>query len=177
MISSPDDDCLPEEIKKPLCQLCTVHEHKYRCPRCDMLTCSLACAKAHKEKYACSGVRDHVASLRVKMQDFSLGTMRKDLRFIDQAIVVSNKTKKTAAAGPATISKKVKNLRYFLRKKRNIIYKHSPSPMFARAANNTTYFDTSAGQEKHIVWTMELIFLRNAGNLGAFNPFHCEKLA
>jgi hypothetical protein len=30
------------------------------------------------------------------MSDFSLGTMRKDLRFIDDAIVISNKSKKEA---------------------------------------------------------------------------------
>jgi len=146
---------------KPLCQVCGTHEHKYRCPRCEELTCSLACAKQHKQQTGCTGVRDHVATLRVKMQEFTLGTLRKDLRFIDQAIVVSNKTKKTAGAVGAAVSKKVKNLRYFLRKKRNIVYKHSPSGVFARAANNTTYFDTSAGQEKHIVWTVELIFLKN----------------
>jgi hypothetical protein len=75
-----------------------------------------------------------VSSLRVKMQDFTLGTMRKDLRFIDDAIVVSNKSKKEARKLQTSgVSKKVKNLRYFLRKKRNIIYRHSPSSMFKRS--------------------------------------------
>ncbi len=80
------------------------------------------------------------------MQDFSLGTMRKDLRFLDDAIVVSNKSKKEAGGLQVTgVSKKVKNLRYFLRKKRNITYKHSPSNKFSRSQLNTTYFDTSSG--------------------------------
>ena len=75
-----------------------------------------------------------MSSLRVKMQDFTLGTMRKDLRFIDDAIVVSNKSKKEAGKLQTSgVSKKVKNLRYFLRKKRNIIYRHSPSSMFKRS--------------------------------------------
>ena len=37
-----------EEIKKELkasCQLCNQNEHRYKCPRCLMLTCSLSCSK------------------------------------------------------------------------------------------------------------------------------------
>jgi hypothetical protein len=48
----------------------------------------------------------------------------------------------------AKIPKKVKNLRYFLKKKRNIVYKHSPSSMFSRASQNTTYFDTSLSPDR-----------------------------
>ncbi len=105
--------------------------------------------------------------------------MRKDLRFLDEAIVVSNKTKKLAATNPA-INKKVKNLRYFLRKKRNIVYRHSPTTMFGRGALNTTYFDTSSA-DKHVIWTVELIFLRaqkDAPTDSSFSPFaHCDQAA
>jgi hypothetical protein len=113
------------------------------------------------------------------MQDFSIGTMRKDLRFLDDAIVISNKSKKEATVlqTPA-LSKKIKNLRYFLRKKRNIMFKHSPSGVFSRSHLNTTYFDTSSGQDKHVIWTVELIFLkRNQSSMGDFSPFYCETLA
>ena len=139
---SSDEEHPTRALKSP-CTICMKEEHKYKCPRCDLLTCSLACSKEHKQKFNCSGLRDHVSSLRVKMQDFTLGTMRKDLRFIDEAIAVSNKSKKDlGVVAMPTVSKKVKNLRYFLKKKRNIIYKHSPSAMFSRNKLNTTYFDT-----------------------------------
>jgi hypothetical protein len=96
-----------------------------------MLTCSLGCSKAHKEQFGCTGQRDSVSSLRVKMQDFTLGTMRKDLKFLDQAIGMTNKYKKKAIsdqleAGDTRIPKKIKNLRYFLKKNRNIVFKHAP---------------------------------------------------
>ena len=86
------------------------------------------------------------------MNDFTLGDMRRDLQFIDEAITVSNKSKKKALLEPTQggmaiekIPKKVKNLRYFLRKKRNIIYKHSPASMFSRGQLNTTVFDSNTG--------------------------------
>jgi hypothetical protein len=102
------------------------------------------------------------------MGEFALGTMKRDLRFLDEAITVSNKSKKVALLDPhqggtaqTKIPKKTKNLRYFLRKKRNIIYKHSPSSMFSRANNNHTYFDSST-PDKQVHWTVELIFLKKS---------------
>ena len=35
-------------IAKAQCSVCAEAEHKYRCPRCQVLTCSLACVKSHK---------------------------------------------------------------------------------------------------------------------------------
>ena len=55
------------------------------------------------------------------------------------------------------VPKKIKNLRYFLKKKRNVMLKHSPSQMFARSALNTTTLDNT---NKCIMWTVELIFLK-----------------
>lgn len=100
------------------------------------------------------------------MVDFGLGTLKKDLRFLDDAITVSNTAKKRSLLDPSQggnaiekIPKKFKNLRYFLRKKRNIIYKHAPSTMFSRSQLNTTYFE-NVGAEKLVLWTVELIFFR-----------------
>lgn len=59
------------------------------------------------------------------------------------------------------IPKKVKNLRYFLRKKRDIIYKNSPTSMFSRSSLNNTYFDSST-PDKLVYWTVELIFLKKS---------------
>ena len=41
--SSSDDDDSREVAAKPkdLCQVCTVEEHKYKCPACLLLTCGL----------------------------------------------------------------------------------------------------------------------------------------
>ena len=81
--------------------MCTKAEYKYKCPRCLILTCSLNCSKEHKTQLNCSGVKDHVSSLNIRMNDFSLGNMRKDLRFLDDAIALSNTAKKKSLLDPS----------------------------------------------------------------------------
>ena len=41
-----------------LCAICHVSTPKYKCPRCSLRTCSLACIKKHKAWSECSGTRD-----------------------------------------------------------------------------------------------------------------------
>ncbi|XP_060588495.1 zinc finger HIT domain-containing protein 3-like [Ruditapes philippinarum] len=36
-------------IKKAVCEICKEVEHKYRCPQCKIVYCSLPCYKTHKE--------------------------------------------------------------------------------------------------------------------------------
>lgn len=40
--------------------------HRYRCPRCFTLTCSLPCIKRHKQWAQCNGVRDPTAYIKQK---------------------------------------------------------------------------------------------------------------
>jgi hypothetical protein len=46
---------------KAQCELCKKEAAKYKCPRCALRTCSLACVKDHKTKFHCSGKRDRTA--------------------------------------------------------------------------------------------------------------------
>jgi len=145
-----EDEAVPFRMTKEVCTICMKQEHKYKCPRCMALSCSLGCSKEHKQATGCSGQKDHVSSLKLKMNDFSLVALRKDLKFMDSAISLSNTCKKKASTNEdqggtavSKIPKKTKNLRYFLKKKRNITFKHSPSALFTRSSLNTTYFDTT----------------------------------
>ncbi|KAF1751040.1 hypothetical protein GCK72_017592 [Caenorhabditis remanei] len=47
----------PEVVDPKLCKVCLKVEFKYRCPRCDLRTCSLDCSKRHKAENDCDGVR------------------------------------------------------------------------------------------------------------------------
>ncbi|KAK0389743.1 hypothetical protein NLU13_3316 [Sarocladium strictum] len=44
-----------------LCAICHVSPPKYKCPRCNLRTCSLACSKKHKAWSECNGERDATA--------------------------------------------------------------------------------------------------------------------
>ena len=79
---------------------------------------------------------------------------------MESAISLSNAAKKRSLEHNdlQKLPKKLKNLRYFLKKKRGIIYKHAPSStLFARARENTTAFDNTS---KSILWAVELLFIQ-----------------
>lgn len=40
------------------CDSCSIAESKYRCPRCEVTSCSLECVQSHKSRTKCSGTRD-----------------------------------------------------------------------------------------------------------------------
>ena len=46
-----------------------IHPHQYCCPRCAARTCSLPCAKRHKQWSQCNGIRD--PSIYVKRSDLA----------------------------------------------------------------------------------------------------------
>ncbi|CAK0859135.1 unnamed protein product, partial [Prorocentrum cordatum] len=60
-----------------LCEWCGEGAAKYRCPACELRTCSAACVRAHKEERECSGKRPRtsfVAPLRAfSNQDVIVG--------------------------------------------------------------------------------------------------------
>ena len=54
---------IPFRLKTSLntCQICCHTTAKYRCPRCEIKTCSLPCVKQHKVTSGCTGERDKTA--------------------------------------------------------------------------------------------------------------------
>ncbi|KAM0322970.1 hypothetical protein ACHAQA_009069 [Verticillium albo-atrum] len=44
-----------------LCAICHIQTPKYKCPACDIRTCSLPCTRRHKAWSSCSGIRDATA--------------------------------------------------------------------------------------------------------------------
>ena len=134
-------------VEKDLCQVCGQQEHKYKCPACATITCSLPCVRAHKEASGCSGVKQVApnGSIKLRLGEMSLGTIKGDMKMIEQGINMSNRAKKENILAKVGAShtlgvkpvdpkqlKKQKTLKQFLRKKRGINYFCSPSPLFAR---------------------------------------------
>ncbi|OQV25994.1 putative Box C/D snoRNA protein 1 [Hypsibius exemplaris] len=71
------------KISERICEMCTENASKYRCPRCEMATCSLPCTVKHKEIHGCSGQRNRAAFIsRVSFDDASLSS---DIAFLEDA--------------------------------------------------------------------------------------------
>ncbi|CAL2045165.1 unnamed protein product [Caenorhabditis brenneri] len=74
-------------VDPKLCRVCLKNEHKYRCPRCDLRSCSLDCSKRHKEEKDCDGVRQPF----IKVEKLSQYDSRKSIE--DQKFMYSMKEK------------------------------------------------------------------------------------
>ena len=49
------------------CGVCGKNDAKYRCPKCETVSCSLVCSKAHKKlKNSCDGIRDKTKFVPIK---------------------------------------------------------------------------------------------------------------
>ncbi|XP_065907857.1 box C/D snoRNA protein 1-like [Dysidea avara] len=61
---------------------CHSSEAKYRCPGCDVRTCSVGCVKAHKVERECDGKRCKTAF--VSQTEFSDNHLLSDYRFLEE---------------------------------------------------------------------------------------------
>lgn len=52
---------MADPLLTSLCSICHISTPKYKCPRCQLQTCSAACVKKHKAWSECSGERDATA--------------------------------------------------------------------------------------------------------------------
>eukprot|EP00931_Biecheleriopsis_adriatica_P067328 TRINITY_DN41485_c0_g1_i1.p1 TRINITY_DN41485_c0_g1~~TRINITY_DN41485_c0_g1_i1.p1 ORF type:complete len:412 (-),score=107.65 TRINITY_DN41485_c0_g1_i1:27-1229(-) len=72
----------------PTCQACGIAESRYRCPACDMRTCSAACVKAHKTVFGCTGKRSR-AEMVAPLNAFTDNVLLRDyglLEDVDSAV-------------------------------------------------------------------------------------------
>ncbi|KZL87707.1 hit zinc finger [Colletotrichum incanum] len=52
---------MADPLLTSLCAICHIEPPRYKCPRCTIRTCSLACTKRHKAWSSCNGIRDATA--------------------------------------------------------------------------------------------------------------------
>ena len=77
-----------------LCEVCSLHEAQYKCPRCGVFSCSLTCCKAHKTSSLppCSGVRDR-AKFILRSQ-FDASDLKKDYHFLEDVLQTKQSAKR-----------------------------------------------------------------------------------
>ncbi|TYZ58615.1 hypothetical protein PybrP1_004362 [[Pythium] brassicae (nom. inval.)] len=84
----PGDE-LPSPSQPPLaCVVCDVSAVKYRCPRCERVTCSLACCLEHKRTFECDGKRDRTKFVALKQ--FSDANLSSDFFFLEEVARSAN---------------------------------------------------------------------------------------
>lgn len=94
------------------CCGCGKSDVKYRCPRCERITCSLQCCVAHKKEFDCNGKRDRTKYVSVK--SFTDADLSSDFFFLEE---VSRSTN-SAARSRSQLNANAK--RYTTNKKRKV---------------------------------------------------------
>jgi hypothetical protein len=76
-------ECKRKALADSTCDVCSRAAAKYRCPRCAVATCSLACSNRHKAEGAgCSGKRSRAAF--VPMARFGDADLHADYHFLEE---------------------------------------------------------------------------------------------
>ena len=81
------------------CSQCHVGAHKYRCPACDIRTCSLGCTKAHKQATGCTGKRSRTDM--VTLSDFTERQLLSDYKFLEEAARLNDVAQRSGVPRPA----------------------------------------------------------------------------
>ena len=70
-------------MRKPLgtCEMCMTTLAKYRCPRCEIQTCGIACISAHKNRTGCNGKRN--VTKYISTRHFTDKDLRSDYNFLE----------------------------------------------------------------------------------------------
>ncbi|CAJ0589759.1 unnamed protein product [Cylicocyclus nassatus] len=96
-----EEQALTAQVIDPkLCAMCQKVPHKYRCPKCDLRTCSVDCSKKHKEERDCDGVRPPFEPVS-KLSQFDANKSIQDQRFLS-AVQSNIKKSPVNASLPST---------------------------------------------------------------------------
>lgn len=89
---SPEIKNTKKSIWEEKCMICKENLFKYRCPRCEVLTCSLSCVNKHKKESKCSGKRDKTQY--IPLSQFTEGDLISDLQFLRDAKQATDRFRK-----------------------------------------------------------------------------------
>ena len=139
------------------CEVCESAQYKYKCPRCEKRTCSVACIAKHKKRSHCSGKRN-----RTEFRHFTLldqQSFMNDYFLLEDA---ANQAENAARLGPPAY-KKTRNaakpaLQYLaehLKTNGSCTQLHHMSIGMSRHDRNTSYYNK---KRKMVMWKIEIIF-------------------
>lgn len=145
------------ETSSKKCEICHQVDHKYKCPRCSMKTCSLDCCRKHKTEKDCSGVRDKTKF--VGKEGFDESLIINDYRFLEENNLLVDTLQRNTLEQceplkqPNVNGGASENLRKFLYKQHGINLKIMPAQS-TRRLNNKTRFNKTTGL---VSWSVEFI--------------------
>lgn len=143
-----------------MCEVCSLQNARYTCPKCEIKTCCLSCSKVHKKELDCSGLRDRTKYIPLK--NMTKVDFMNDYYFLEECTkFVKDKkdNKKVKPRHHGGISKSLHTLKK-VASDRKIRLLYMVGDLTRRKENRTIY----DSKKQVILWHLELIFV-NANNL------------
>ncbi|CAH8618620.1 unnamed protein product [Heterobilharzia americana] len=147
-------ECVPSSDNR-MCAICLEKEFKYKCPKCEIRTCSLFCCNNHKSQFDCSGVCDTVTYCR--RENYSAFLFQKDYRLLEEI------DRRNAQREEQLLSLSYRN-NVRIRKRRQLMKLASeygitlqlaPTPVLSRSKVNKTRIHLQKDEPKSILWSIE----------------------
>ena len=142
-----------EARKNVKCWSCKINIAKYKCPRCSIRTCSVACVKHHKKLIDCNGIRYRTGF--VSKADFNENNLLGDYRFLEE---INQKLRPSAqdenVIGSMYKFSNGKKMQIKQARSMGIELQMMPNNM-SRKKMNTTFFNKGKNQ---FLWHVEWIF-------------------
>ncbi|XP_028402138.1 box C/D snoRNA protein 1-like [Dendronephthya gigantea] len=135
----------------PFCNSCGSSDSKYRCPRCDAVSCSLACVKKHKVLNSCSGQRDKTKY--INKSEYNEQNLLSDYRLLEETNRVVDNAQRDHKRKKQFFSSNVKRLRVEAAKK-GVNLRLMPVS-FQKRKENTSFFHFKS---KVIMWRIKWEF-------------------
>ncbi|CAK9298719.1 unnamed protein product [Gordionus sp. m RMFG-2023] len=139
------------DLQKANCQICNIRTYKYKCPQCEICTCSLDCVKKHKKEYDCEG--NNYRTKYIPMSKFDNLTLLSDYRFLEGINRDLESSNRNHWLHPFDLPKRVTIMKRFARSQR--IFLRIMSYGMSRHAENTTIFDMKT---KKFLWHVKWVF-------------------
>ncbi|KAL3318171.1 Box C/D snoRNA protein 1 [Cichlidogyrus casuarinus] len=136
------------------CEICTANYFKYKCPRCEIRTCSLSCCKKHKEDHSCSGIREKTVFSR--KDSYNYVHFLSDYRLLD-GIDQRNETRELLLMKTDRLVKRKPDKSALKRhaEELGMNLKCSNSLLLERVRRNRTRFSKP---DECWLWTLEFVF-------------------
>jgi len=134
------------------CEVCKTNSSKYKCPKCNVRSCSLVCVKQHKFSAKCNGVKDKFTkNIKLTENDFL-----RDIKYMSDMINDSNSVSKQLYLQidddeRKLKEKKQKNFKKLCKKFRSVQVERCPI-FLDRFMENKSYCDS---KEKKFYWTIK----------------------
>lgn len=121
------------------CEVCRTQAFKYRCPGCQLRSCSLACSKEHKSSTGCSGKRQRTPF--VPLGEFGEDHLISDYNFLEEAAQLAESAQRTRQRTSSAESAQIAKVRHMQHQARlrNMEWRAAPPGSEARQLNSSCF--------------------------------------